>query len=314
MENREVNFEAREFNELNKETGRDVMVRTFYFRHAEKADGNVGRDEKISQSSISEKGESESIELGDQLPWPLSKGFKITWSGEDRTLETAIAVTSHLQGSKEFKTRKRRDLVRLPESFVKLYLQKWEAVKKDLLTKKGLTEGDYKKLSTGEQAEIAEQSEELIIREWINNNKSELAQLYPIEEAAAQMARMVTVDYKLPKKLKSGSKIDLFRFTHKTIFEPLLMKILVSKNGARPGKLEDIGGSLGLNEGFEVSSSINSEGKENITCFLYRVDRTEGSPKYIKQEWEIDLKELERLADLTKFKESGEQSFHQGKI
>lgn len=285
-----------------KPYGLNVKVRNFYLRHAEKASGIVGQDGKISKSTLSKRGEEESKILGEQLPFPAKHGFKIKWSSFQRTLETGEAKTKGYLGEEErrkFITRKDVTLLDpyAPQECRDLYLKKWQSNKLAIMKDMGIEE-EYDKLSTDQQAEIAERAEEPVTEEWLDNKDSELAKLYSPEEAAARLAVLVRRDIKMPKRLKSGSEVDLFRVTHKTITEPLLMKILILPNGGKPKKLKDIGGSLGLNEGWEINSFTNDEGKKEVKLFLYRVDRSGESPKYEKQEYKIDLEELNRLADL----------------
>lgn len=286
-----------------QEKGLNVKVRSFYFRHAEKASGIVGSGSNLSKSLISEKGKEDSIELGKHIENPARDGYKIGWSGNERTLQTGEAETEGYLGEEErkkFVTREKLELSEknIPKEAGELYFSMWGENKKKILDELGIKTEDYEKLSPDKQAEIAEKAEEPVTSEWVDNNESELAKLYPQEKAAAHIAVLVRRDIKTPEKLVSGSSVDLFRITHKTITEPLLMKIIILENGEKPKKLEDIGGSLGLNEGWEIDSMTDENGEKSVKLFLYRVGKFEGELGYIKKEYNIDLEELERLADL----------------
>lgn len=305
---KEQNFSGeQQEKKYEKPYGLDTQVRSFYFRHAEKASGDVGAVGQISNSLISDKGSKESVFLGEQLGEPSPDGFKIDWSKQPRTLETGEKMTEgylkNLQKDglvKKFNSRSKIELSdkHYTKEFTDRYIADWEDNKKRLLNEKGLNVEDFKNLSTEDQALIAEEAEEPVISKWLNDEDSELAKLMSVKDAAANLAWRLKRDIRMPEKLKSGSRVDLFKMTHKTITEPLLMKILVLPNGEKPNKLEDIGGSLSLNEGWEVDSSIDENGEENIKFYLYRVDRSEKEPKYIKQEYNVDLGELDRLAEL----------------
>lgn len=282
------------------ENGRNVRVRSFYFRHAEKASGAVGSAGAISTSSISERGREESVILGEQLPEPARDGYKIARSKSPRALETADALAKgYSDEGTDYKTRTKVEL--WPDDsdpkFVGPYLEKWEALKREIMAEKGIAPEDFGKLPPREQALIAEAAEEPVISEWLNNPESEMAKAYPPEEAAARLAVLVNRDVKMPERLKPDSEIDLFRITHKTGTEPLLMRIIKLEDGSKPKTLDQIGGSLGLNDGWELDVATDDGGNKNAKLTLYRVDRSGEDPKFVTKEFTIDLEELSRLAE-----------------
>lgn len=293
----------RQERKYEKSFGLDVKIKAFYFRHAEKASGKVGDSSGVSKSFISEKGQQDSEILGALLPEPAEHGHKMAWSSLERTSETGDAMLrgySPDNRAKEFKKRVKIELLgkSVTKEFLDLYISKCIKNDNEILKAKGLDPDDYPKLTPEEQAEISEKGEENVIEGWINNEDSELVKMLTPEQAAADLAVIVRRDINMPKKLKLGSRIDLFRMTHKTITEPLLMKIIILPDGGKPDKLKDIGGSMGLNEGWEINSFINENGEKEVKLFLYRVDKSEDFPKYNKEEYKIDLDELNRLADL----------------
>lgn len=80
--------------------------------------------------------------------------------------------------------------------------------------------------------------------------------------------------------------------------EPLLMKMLVLPDGKKPEKLAEIGGLLGLNDGFELRIKTNNSGVPETRLFMYRVkDRGSDHPEYEQTEYQVDMDELNRLAD-----------------
>ena len=154
-------------------------------------------------------------------------------------------------------------------------------------------------LSADEQAKIAEDSEIPVMEEWINNTESELAKLYPLEEWAAKFAVLVDRNRKSVGRLYSGSSIDRLNTTHKTVMEPLLMKILVLPDGSKPKTLADIGGQIGLNDGWALRTKTDANGEPASRLFMYRVkDFHTDNPRYEQSEYKVDIKELERLADI----------------
>ena len=282
--------------------GRDVLVRNFYFRHAEKASAVIGdvKTGEISKSAISSNGKRESLMLGNQMP-ELAEQIEVGWSGIDRSLETIEAkIEGDQKDSRNIFAKEHPELAGLaPEEWAKLYIIKWEENKREILNKRKISEKKYPILPPGEQAEISEIAEEPVISEWINDQNSDLAKLNPPENVAANIAVLIREDIEKTEELESGSKLDQLRGTHKTIMEPLLMRVLKLENGQKPKTLEEIGGSLGLNDGFEIDSFINQTGQKNLKFIMYRAVRSEPGEgiTFIKKEFNIDLDELNRLAD-----------------
>jgi len=188
------------------------------------------------------------------------------------------------------------------------YIEKWDAEKRKLMSERGVISPDvtdaqlkekFNGLSADEQAKIAEDSEIPVMEEWINNTESELAKLYPLEEWAAKFAVLVDRNRKSVGRLYSGSSIDRLNTTHKTVMEPLLMKILVLPDGSKPKTLADIGGQIGLNDGWALRTKTDANGEPASRLFMYRVkDFHTDNPRYEQSEYKVDIKELERLADI----------------
>lgn len=294
--------------------GKNVEVRSIYLRHTQKASGAVGAGSQISQSVISEQGGTDSIALGSDIPNPAKDGYKIGWSNSERTLQTANKlIEGYLRDDerKRFNPGIKEQLFDNWKSkeFNQLYIGKWEENKKKIMLDRGYDPENYSKLSIDEQTEIAETAEEPVIEEWIDNKNSKLAELCSTEEAAAQLAVLVSRDIKMPTKLKSGSQVDLFRLTHKTITESLLMRIITLPDGRKPQKLKEIGGSLGLNEGYEIDTKIDETGKKTSKLTMYRVNKSGEHLDYVKTEYGLDMDELKRLAEIGK----GLQSKDRGK-
>ncbi len=285
--------------------GLDVRVRNFYFRHAEKASGEVGTvSDGISRSAISlglEGGRMNTLKLSSQLPEPADK-YHIGWSGNVRTLETMDALTLDYDGKEQISEPvlfpELLDSIR-PKEWDKLYISIWEGNKSKIMQEKSIDPAKFSKLSPSQQAEIAEGAEEPVMNEWIDNPESELAKLYPVETAATHIAVLVKQDLDLTAKLDSGTKLDQFRGTHKTITEPLLMKIIILENGKKPQKLEDIGGCMDLNDGWELDVRTDDKGEITYKFIMYRaVHDTGGGVTYLTKEFSVDVNELNRLGEI----------------
>lgn len=285
--------------------GCDVLVNAYYFRHAEKASGAVGSGDKISSSLISERGKRQSRSLGIDLKKvspPGEQGIKIGSSNQPRTLETAqeIGSTHSGAGMQRFFPREKQELRdNAPKAFTEAYIRKWEERKREIMARESIDPSQFPHLSAQEQARIAEPAEEPLFEEWLDNPESDLAHLYPPEQAAISLAPLVHRDIEMPQRLHSGTSVDLLRVTHRTVTEPLLMRIAILANGQKPQKLADIGGPLGLNDGWNFRTSTDHEGIPHTSIFMYRVhDREKDDPEYEITEFGIDLAELKRLAQI----------------
>jgi broad specificity phosphatase PhoE len=289
--------------------GRNIKIRDLYFRHAEKASGSVGSAGEISASLISPRGAEQSKSLGEDLAGaqkPAKDGLKIRSSVQPRTFETARETAVGYRGSETedvFQPRIKMELSSTdqtqPKAWLDLYIKKWDARKVQLMKSRGIDPATFGTLSTKEQADIAETAEEPVMEEWIDQPDSEIAKIYPIERQAAQVAVLVRRDMQSALRLRSGSEIDRMAAAHKTIFEPLLMHMLKRPDGSRPQKLADIGGAMGLNDGFEIRTETDAGGTPRYEFIMHRVkDRDSDTPEYHDTAYEIDMAELDRLADM----------------
>ena len=126
------------------------------------------------------------------------------------------------------------------------------------------------------------------MREWLENPQGELAKLYPPHEAAARFAHLFNKRHeRMAEKLISGSELDLFHLTHKSVSEPFLVSgaLIRKSDGEIITTLEQIGGSLGTLDGWESSAITDSEGKCQLTVNIRG------------QEYNVDSQMLRELAD-----------------
>lgn len=290
------NYEGRE----KLKYGANVIIHNFWQRHSQKQSAQVFNAEKtgISNFGISEAGVERAKVLGGTVSASIhgAKGYR---SNALRTQETFDAMMEGYSGSNpEVPVR---ETVRFKEElvvaggnqkFLDLYESKWNANKKQLL-EQGVQLGKYSnvafnELTPDQQEEIAEQAEESIMREWIDNPTSELAEAYPPQQQAAKFAKLFNRRHeRMAQKLPSGSEVDLFHVTHKSVTEPFLASgVLIRKSdGVRVTSLADIGGSLKILDNWESEIKTNSEGKAE------KVVRMRG------QEFLIDDEFLKKLVE-----------------
>ncbi len=250
--------------------GTSVTIRNYWQRHAQKMSGEVfnAGQTGISTSAISPSGAEKAETLGETFE-AGQHGAKGYVSDSKRTEETLDAMLTGYQKSNpnapvREKFRVKNELVAWgPPEFLKLYNEKWSANKTKLLAERGLQKEDFFKLTPDEQQEIAETAEEPVIREWLDNPESELAKSHPPSVAAAKFAALFNRRHeRMAGKLYSGSEIDIFHGTHKTVTEPFLTSgVLIRKSdGKRITKLEELGGSLGILDNWESEVVTDQKG------------------------------------------------------
>lgn len=273
-------------DELRKEKiperGRSVTIHNYWIRHTQKASGEVFNKEAtgISLSNISPGGVIRAQERGATIkasPHGV-KGYKST---SERTQETFDALMRGYKKSNpdvpiRDRVRIKQELVApsgTPE-FLKEYNEKWAANKTRLLTE-GISAGKYPnvefgKLTPDQQEEIAEEAEEPVIREWIDNPDSNMAKSFPPRLQAARFASLFRRHNNMAKRLNDGSEVDLVHNTHKTATEPFLASgVLIRRSDGRHiKKLEDIGGSLKILNQWESVIHIDEKGNENISIII----------------------------------------------
>ena len=266
--------------------GRNVRVRNHWIRHAQKQSGEVFSTDKdgISKSSISEKGVESSQDHGRSYTAAIhgAKGYASTSPRTKETLEHVFAGYQEANPAAEV-----RDVIRLRDAlnpiaskeFMKLYDEKWNENKRTLLEARGLTLEDFPTLTPDEQQEIAEEAEEPVVREWLDNPESELAMLQDKSIAASVFARYFANKHGITKWLPEGSDVDLFNGTHKTVAEPFLISgVLVDpQTGNHITSLADLGGSIGILESWDSEVSIDSDGNRTFNVFIrgkeYTIDQ-----------------------------------------
>jgi|SRR3989344_920263 len=251
--------------------GRNVVIRNFWQRHAQKMSGEILNVSKTSAStsSISPAGAEHAENLGRTIEAQEhgAKGYK---SNSARTLETFEAIMKGYQESNidapiREKVRLKEQLV-IPgnPAYTKLYGEKWDHNKAELLAQRGLKPEDFTRLSADDQELIAETAEEPVIEEWLDDSTSELAQAFPPRGVAANFSVLFNRRHeRMADKLNSGSEIDLFHTTHKTVTEPFLTSgVLIRKSdGQRVTKIKDLGGSLKVLNNWDSTTRTNDKGE-----------------------------------------------------
>lgn len=256
--------------------GANVSIDNQWIRHAQKMSANISNAEGgTSTASISEKGQEQAFELGTTIA-ASEQGAKGYVSSSARTTET---LDQFLKGYQEYnpdtpiRGKKIREELTLefPDDFWKLYDDKFSAEKNRILTERNVTPEQFKDLTPDEQEKVAETAEEPVLREWVEDPKSELAKLFPPREQAARFASLFNRRHeRLARKLYSGSDINLLHLTHKTITEPFLVSGVLTRksDGERITSLSQIGGSLETLGNWESKVITDDQGKSEVSIFI----------------------------------------------
>lgn len=294
-----------------KEFGQETKFRIVTSRHAQKASGEVFAAEGgISASSISPQGKAEATQLGEVLDIsipPSGKGYGVRASYIDRTSETLEAIEAGFKqpprggdGERTRKiVRKVELLAEMPEAMWKIYERKFDINRDRVMARQGKNPKDFGKLTPDEQEKIAETAEEPIVEEWLFDKTSELYRLYPPEEAAASVAVLYANYVDMPELFYSGTEATLNQSTHKTTTEPLLKEILILPSGEKMISLQDIGGSLGTVDSWELLVETDEEENKKVQILMRRKKRGEEDKlEFEEATYDVDLERLEELAQM----------------
>ena len=281
-----------EFREDVPKYGNDVTIRNIWQRHTQKASAEIfaADKDKISTSSISPGGASCAEERG-RIIDASTHGAKGYRSESPRTLETFDALMKGYQDTNpdvpvREAVRVKKELMAAEgnKEWMLLYDKKWSENKAKLL-QEGIASDKYpdvpfKELSPNQQEEIAEAAEEPVIREWLDDPDSKLAELYPPREQAKIFAKLFDRRHeRMAGKLNNNSEIDLFHNTHKTTTEPFLASgvLIRASDEKRITKIFELGGSLQILDDWESLVKTDSEGNPKTIITIrgeeYRIDQ-----------------------------------------
>lgn len=288
------NFNGIENKELPK-YGANIELRNLWVRHSQKSSGEVFSQEGdgISNSSISQGGHDRARVYGENLG-NKKKVVKSYISKVDRTAETGHDIIDGYVEKNNMETvalneRYCSELNSAPGNpeWLALFNEKFTKNKNQLLSAKGLSPEQFSSLSPDEQELIAETAEEPVMREWLDDPDSDLANAYDKNEAAALFAPLFDDHtFRIVDKLKSESKLDLLHNTHKTATEAFLTSgVLKDKSGKKVNTLAELGGSLQILGNWESIVKTNESKEKEV------VVRLKG------EEFSVDTYKLQELLD-----------------
>jgi len=264
------------FKDNSIEKGGDVTIHAVFTRHGEKeyVPGN-------SETGLTEAGRKKSLELGrgrEEVDLIKPYSSQTLRSKETAELETAGSPTAN---KGEYRPRKELGFQFDPNSD---FVKEINRISREII-------GDNRAEKDPElfnrlmgQAAAAQTDYYLSF----SDKKPDAIAPSP-KEAAAGIAKMVDNYLRMTERLNSGSVLDLINATHDLNLSAFLKEVLVSEvDGNRIvgfNSINDIGGTFGYNERFEVLIKTDSVGVESHRL-LFR-----------GQEFEIDKKKFQELVN-----------------
>lgn len=273
-------FETKTFLENTEDKyGKNVKICAIFLRHGEKE-----IDTATAETGLTERGRKESTDVGKNLDKKdLIKGYS---SNTDRTKESAkiIVATSP--------TEKKMNL-RIKEELDFYYDKNGDFVNKLMKVKKEMLGHDFNGLQEEEKKERMDKYENWATDYYLSfiDQRPDAGTMSPVETAA--MTSKIAERYvKMADRLNSCSDIQLINDTHDFNLAAFLKEILIRDvNGQKVRgfkSIEEIGGHLGFNEGFEFIVENNNEGKKNIKI------------GFRGRQYELDAQRLSELVKIAK--------------
>ena len=264
---------------IENKYGKNVKIHAIFLRHGEKE-----TDMTAADTGLTERGRRESLEIGRKLDEKdLIKAYS---SDTDRTKESAELIVFASPTEKKMKHRIEKEL-----SF---YYDKNGVFFNNLMkAKKEMLGNGFKELQEEEKKEKMEKYENWATDYYLSfsEQRPDESTMSPVETAAI-MAKRVETYIKMADRLRSNSDIQMINDTHDLNLAAFLKEALVRDvNGQKIRgfkSIEEIGGSLAFNEGFEIIVENDEEGKKNIK-FVFR-----------GRQYELDFQRLNELSKIAK--------------
>lgn len=281
-----INKEQIEFSPEQKEKyGRNVKIHAIFIRHGEKGVSTV-----TAETALSETGRRTSIEFGRKLE--KREAIKAYTSDTERTIETARLVVENSPTQRKMVQRVRKEL-----GFY--YDKEGDFFRKAMEIKKETLGPDFNNLSEEEKRRRTRESDKRQIDYYLSfgDKRPDLKTFSPVE-TAAMVARRVDIYIRMAERLYSGSDVDLINVSHDFPLSAFLKETLVREVEGKKVRgfktLDEIGGPIEFNEGFEFLIQTDSERNKSVKI-VFR-----------NKEYQVDVERLKELVDIAKTLEESE--------
>jgi hypothetical protein len=116
------------------------------------------------------------------------------------------------------------------------------------------------------------------------------------------VARRVDLYMRMPEKLHSGTDIDLINVSHDLSLSAFLKEVLTRNVEGKQIKgfntIDEIGGPIEFNEGFEILIQTDNQGEKSVKM------------SFRNQKCQIDVKRLNELVEIARNLEKHETTEH----
>lgn len=265
--------------ESKEKFGRNVKIHAIFVRHGEK-----GLSIITGETYLTKRGRKESKKFGKGLE--KRKAIKPYSSDTERTIETVKLIVEASPTKKKMRQRVKKEL-----GFYCLeggdFIREAMRIKKETLGK------DFDNLSKEEKEKRLRESDKRQTNYYLSfGDKRPDPGTYSPVEAAAMVARRVDIYMRMPEKLHFSTDIDLINVSHDLSLSAFLKEVLarnVEKKQIRGfNTIDEIGGPIGFNEGFEILIQTDNQGKKSVKM------------SFRNQEYQVDAKRLNELVEIAK--------------
>jgi broad specificity phosphatase PhoE len=277
----------REQEEQRENFGRNVKIRAIFVRHGEKVPSTTTWTEDV----LSERGIEESKRFGEKLE--KKKAIKAYSSDTERTKETARLIVESSPTEKKMVQRVSKELG--------FYCSKeGNFVHEAMEIRKEIFGEDFDNLPEEEKRKRIHEADGRITNYYLSfNDKRPDPQTYSPVETAAMVARRVDLYIRMVDKLYSHSDIDLINVSHDFPLSAFLKEVMLRNVEGKIirgfEKIEEIGGPIDFNEGFEILIQTDEKGEKSVKM-IFR-----------GQEYQIDMQRLKELVEIAKALEKTEK-------
>lgn len=265
-------------NRESREFGLNVSIHAFFERHGEK-----GVSTQTSHTELSDKGREDSLERGRNFKRKVIKTYS---SDTDRTKETGHLVSEGSLADEKL-THRIKDDLGFHEDEEGIFFKEAMRIKKECLG------DDFEQQSDVEKNRRKRLSSQGQIDYFLTfgDKRPDPKTNSPVE-TAANFAYVVGRYLKMVDKLKTGSEIELVNISHDFPISCFLSEVLVREKDDSKitgfKKIEEIGGPIDFNEGFELIIQTDEGGNKSIKI-VFR-----------NQEFQIDTERLKELVEIAR--------------
>lgn len=275
--------------ESKEKFGRNVKIHAIFVRHGEKGLSTI-----TGETYLTKRGRKESKKFGKGLE--KRKAIKPYSSDTERTIETAKLIVEASPTKKKMRQRVKKEL-----GFYCLeggdFIHEVMRIKKETLGK------DFDNLSKEEKEKKLRESDKRQTDYYLSfENRRPDAGTYSPVEAAAMVARRVDLYIRMPEKLHSDTDVNLINVSHDLTLSAFLKELTIRDAEGKQVRgfntIDEIGGPIGFNEGFEILIQTNNQGKKSVKM------------SFRNQECQVDTKRLNELVEIARNLEKHETTEH----